>query len=1059
MNWSEDEKRMKRKVYTTALIAFLMLLLINVGTTKASEPSYERIEYPTVVEPTIDGFWTSADEWTDSEITAIGEDVAFRSTWDMPDVVWTRWVVEFFSDTTDDPEDYWRVCFDGDQSGGSAPQIGDFMFVITGHTDLVWYEGDGTGWTVTELDASEMEWANALSASPTNSTAHWILEFQIPKNTGSVLLSMLWNLRVEVYDASNPDAGVQAWPPTDRDVPDEWGINNYKQDPYVPSQQVATPTFSPPPSTYASAQSVSIFCSTSGATICYTLDGSTPTSSSTVYSSPISVSSGSVTIKARAFKSGITDSNVTTGTYTIVVRDYVRVEYPAVVEPTIDGVWTSADEWTDGEETMIGENVVLRSTFIVTEVDPPGITSHFVIEALNDDTYDAGDYWQICIDGLLDGGSAPQTDDFRIDIVGHTTLVVYQGTGSGWTEVELDESEIEWSNSLSDSPNNSTPHWVLEFQIPKNEGTVLMGICWAMRVAVYDASNPDAGVQVWPPDSDADVPDGWGIEDYTFDQYEPTEKVATPTLSPSPGTYASAQSVSIFCSTSGATIRYTLDGSTPTFSSPIYSSPISVTSGSVTIKARAFKSDMTDSNFASATYTIQPPEQVATPTLSPSLGTYTSAQSVTISCSTSGATIRYTTNGADPTSSSQVYTGPISVSSGSVTIKARAFRTNWTDSDVASGTYSIVSTEPNQVATPTFSPAAGTYSSAQSVSISCTTSDATIRYTLDGSTPTSSSPIYSSPISVTDGNVTIKAMAFRSGWTDSDVASGTYSIVSTEPNQVATPTFSPVAGTYASAQSVTISCSTSGATIRYTTNGADPTSSSQVYTSPISVSNGSVTIKARAFRSGWTDSDIASATYTIQPPEQVATPTFSPAAGTYSSAQSVSISCTTSDATIRYTLDGSTPTSSSPIYSSPISVTSGSVTIKAKAFRSDWTDSDVATGTYTINSIVISVEWIAVITSLCGLTAGAGGWLFRSYSARKRHKILFTKLMEDIDDVYTRFRMNTLRCETELYRYKNQVLEDFKQGLIDEEKYNILDKRIDSYLKEIEEEKAKERKS
>jgi hypothetical protein len=1144
MNWSGDEKRMKRKVYATTLIAFLMLLLINVGTTKASEPGYERFEYPTAVEPTIDGFWASADEWTDGEETMIGENVVFRSTFTLISegddlVVTSHSVIEILNDGTADAGDYWQICIDGLLDGGSAPQTDDFRIDIIGHTDLVVYQGTGTGWIPITPDPRDVIFADSISESPTSSTPHRILEISLLKDPGVIFMDMVWGVRVAVYDESNSAAGVQAWPPTDRDVPDGWGIENYNLDPYNPAGKVATPTFSPVAGTYSSAQSVSISCSTSGATIryttdgadptssspiytdpilvgsgsvtvkarafkdgmtdsdiasatytiqlpqvatptfflapgffpsamsvyisCntsgatirYTLDGSTPTSSSTVYTDPISVTSGSVTIKARAFRSGWTDSDVATGTYTIVVRDCERVEYPTVVEPTIDGFWTSADEWTDGEETMIGENVAFRSTFNVTGLDPIGVTSYFVIEALNDVTYDAGDYWQICIDGALDGGSAPQTDDFRIDIVGHTDLVVYQGTGSGWTEVELDESEIEWANSLSDSPNNSTPHWVLEFQIPKNEGTVLMGIFWGIRVAVYDASNPNAGVQAWPP-TDRDVPDGWGIETYTMNQYDPAGKVATPTFSPAAGTYSSAQSVTISCTTSDATIRYTLDGSTPTSSSPVYSSPISVSSGSVTVKARAFKDGMTESNFVSATYTIQP-EQVATPTFSPAAGTYSSAQSVTISCSTSDATIRYTTNGADPTSSSPIYTDPISVSSGSVTVKARAFKDGMTDSDIASATYTIE--PPEQVATPTFSPVAGTYSSAQFVTISCSTSDATIRYTTNGADPTSSSPIYTDPISVNSGSVTIKSRAFRTNWTDSDVASGTYSIVSTEPDQVATPTFSPAAGTYSSAQSVSIFCSTSGATICYTTDGADPTSSSTVYTGPISVSSGSVTIKARAFKSNMTDSDIASATYTIQPPEQVATPTFSPSPGTYSSAQSVSISCTTSDATIRYTLDGSTPTSTSTVYSSPISVSSGSVTIKAKAFRSDWTDSDVATGTYTINPTVISVEWIAVIISLCGLTAGAGGWLFRNYSARKRHKILFTKLMEDIDDVYTRFRMNTLRCETELYRYKNQVLEDFKQGLIDEEKYNILDKRIDSYLKEIEEEKAKERKS
>ena len=85
------------------------------------------------------------------------------------------------------------------------------------------------------------------------------------------------------------------------------------------------------------------------------------------------------------------------------------------------------------------------------------------------------------------------------------------------------------------------------------------------------------------------------------------------------------------------------------------------------------------------------------------------------------------------------------------------------------------------------------------------------------------------------------------------------------PAQVATPTFSPAGGTYTSAQNVAISCATSGATIRYTTNGSDPTASSTTYSSAIKVSS-TTTIKAKAFKSGMTDSAVASATYTIKPP-------------------------------------------------------------------------------------------------------------------------------------------------------------------------------------------------
>jgi hypothetical protein len=165
------------------------------------------------------------------------------------------------------------------------------------------------------------------------------------------------------------------------------------------------------------------------------------------------------------------------------------------------------------------------------------------------------------------------------------------------------------------------------------------------------------------------------------------------------------------------------------------------------------------------------------------------------------------------------------------------------------------------VATPTFSPGGGTYTSAQSVSISDSTSGATIYYTTNGSTPTTSSSVYSSPISVSSGTVTIKALGVKSGDNNSSVASATYTISST--TTVATPTFSPGGGTYTSAQSVAISDSTSGATIYYTTNGTTPTTSSSVYSSPISVSSGTVTIEALGVKSGDNNSSVASATYTI----------------------------------------------------------------------------------------------------------------------------------------------------------------------------------------------------
>ncbi len=80
----------------------------------------------------------------------------------------------------------------------------------------------------------------------------------------------------------------------------------------------------------------------------------------------------------------------------------------------------------------------------------------------------------------------------------------------------------------------------------------------------------------------------------------------------------------------------------------------------------------------------------------------------------------------------------------------------------------------------------------------------------------------------------------------------------------------------------------------------------------------------------------------------VAAPTFSPAGGTYTSAQNVTISTTTAGATIYYTTDGSTPSSNSAVYSAPIAVSRYTV-VKAIAVK-DGVSSTVVTATYIISS-------------------------------------------------------------------------------------------------------------
>jgi hypothetical protein len=82
--------------------------------------------------------------------------------------------------------------------------------------------------------------------------------------------------------------------------------------------KVETPIITPTSGAYQANQAITITCATSGASIYYTEDGSTPDSGDTLYSAPFTLGSAK-TIKAIGIKAGLTDSDVATEVYTIAV--------------------------------------------------------------------------------------------------------------------------------------------------------------------------------------------------------------------------------------------------------------------------------------------------------------------------------------------------------------------------------------------------------------------------------------------------------------------------------------------------------------------------------------------------------------------------------------------------------------------------------------------------------------------------------------------------------------------------------------------------------------------
>ena len=231
------------------------------------------------------------------------------------------------------------------------------------------------------------------------------------------------------------------------------------------------------------------------------------------------------------------------------------------------------------------------------------------------------------------------------------------------------------------------------------------------------------------------------------------------------------------------------------------------------------------------------------------------------------------------------------------------------------------------------------------ISISCATPNVEIHFTTNGTEPTALSPIYSAPFAI-DESTTIKAVAIgHPGYIDSEVVTRQFTRTwLTVPAPVISPgdggSFNTVKGV------VTIGCDVDGVTIYFTTDGSEPSRTSDVYCGQIEIDD-DTTIRAYAVKDDYLDSSVVKATiYNRQPFAE--TPVISLAGGGSSfvgSSASVVMMSATDGATIHYTLDGTEPNEHSPIYSGPISIVSTTI-VKAYASKVGCRNSAVVTATF-----------------------------------------------------------------------------------------------------------------
>lgn len=331
-------------------------------------------------------------------------------------------------------------------------------------------------------------------------------------------------------------------------------------DTYIPpGSTVVVPAFSPAGGTYASAQSVTITSATSGATIRYTTDGSTPTATTgTVYSSAVAIAA-TTTLKAIAYKSGYNNSAVTSAIYTIddgsvtvsVASGFVNQSFPS------QAGWFSVD--FDATPSISPSNTTL-SLCQGAQTAYTGLACMVRFSTIgNIDARNGGVFAAASTIPF----SAGTNYHFRFDVnvLAHTYSVTVTPAGGSATTVGANYA----------------------FRTEQAGVTALDNLN-------IDVNATPGGSVIVSPAVVVTVP-----------------AVAAPVFSPAAGTYTSMQSVTITSATSGATIRYTTNGTTPSQSNgTVYGGAVGI-AATTTLKAIAYKSGQPDSSVTSATYTITPP--------------------------------------------------------------------------------------------------------------------------------------------------------------------------------------------------------------------------------------------------------------------------------------------------------------------------------------------------------------------------------------------------------------------------------------------------------------------
>ena len=180
-----------------------------------------------------------------------------------------------------------------------------------------------------------------------------------------------------------------------------------------------------------------------------------------------------------------------------------------LVVPTIDGAVAAGEYDTDSFKDFLYDGwTMTTSSFSCKYFTDPLIVENWLIDVMADTTNDAGDYVKMSVDAAAGfgepaaGGAAPTDVCVEITVMGDGTTTFQKGTGTDWTAFTDPTSE---DYTMATTVNG---HRVYELYMQKTT-TLAFGYNNNVRLEVYDEST--GKTLMWPPQSDADVPDTWGI--------------------------------------------------------------------------------------------------------------------------------------------------------------------------------------------------------------------------------------------------------------------------------------------------------------------------------------------------------------------------------------------------------------------------------------------------------------------------------------------------------------------------------------------------------------------